>query len=203
MGIEAVNAQASYVAYESKAKATAPKETEAVKEETAAVYEKSEGSTKKATYSINKMSEEDRAALVQRLKDEQAAREKSLFDMVQQMMTGQSKAYSMATGDDAIWKFLASGDYTVSEAAKKQAQEDISENGYWGVNQTAQRLFDFASALAGDDVDKMKNMQDAMMNGYKEATKAWGKELPEISKKTIDKANQLFDDYYRSKETEA
>ena len=50
-----------------------------------------------------------------------------------------------------------------------------SEDGYWGVKQTSQRLFDFASALAGDDVDKMKEMQAAMEKGYKMATKAWGR----------------------------
>jgi hypothetical protein len=61
-------------------------------------------------------------------------------------------------------------------------------------------LFDFASALAGDDVDKMKEMQAAMEKGYKMATKAWGRELPGISKDTLDAANKLFDDYYKSKE---
>ena len=61
-------------------------------------------------------------------------------------------------------------------------------------------MFDFASALAGDDVDKMKEMQAAMEKGYKMATKAWGRELPSISKDTLDAANKLFDDYYKSKE---
>ena len=39
-----------------------------------------------------------------------------------------------------------------------------------------------------------------MMKGFKQATKAWGKELPEICQKTIDAANQMFEDYYKSKE---
>ena len=43
-------------------------------------------------------------------------------------------------------------------------------------------------------------MQVAMEKGYKMATKAWGRELPSISKDTLDAANKLFDDYYRSKE---
>ncbi|MCF0128848.1 MAG: hypothetical protein HUJ70_09755 [Pseudobutyrivibrio sp.] len=204
MGIDAISAAGASQVYESAAKTTTSAKKEEVTEtsaaEVGAVYEK--GTTeKKATYSINKMSAEDRAALVQQLKDDQAAREQSLLDMVNQMMTGQGKAFSLATGDDSIWKFLASGEFTVSPEVQKQAQEDISENGYWGVNQTAQRLFDFASALAGDDVDKMKNMQNAMMKGYKEATKAWGRDLPDISKQTIDKANSLFEEYYKSKET--
>ncbi len=64
---------------------------------------------------------------------------------------------------------------------------------------TFQRLFDFASALAGDDVDKMKEMQAAMEKGFKQATKSWGHKLPSISQDTLSAANKLFDDYYNSK----
>lgn len=85
-------------------------------------------------------------------------------------------------------------------ATKAQAQEDISENGYYGVKQTSERLFDFAMALAGDDVDKMKEMQAAVEKGFKLATKAWGKELPEICSDTLEATNKLFEDYYASKE---
>ncbi len=81
-----------------------------------------------------------------------------------------------------IWKFPAKGDYTVDAQTKLQAQQDISDDGYYGVKQTADRLFDFASALAGDDVDKMKKMQAAMQKGFDQATKAWETKLPDISK---------------------
>ena len=154
--------------------------------------------TGKATYTINKMSKEDRDALVTQLKADAEKRQSQLFDLVQKTITGQVSAYSKATGDD-IWGILSSGKFTVDSATKAQAQEDISEDGYWGVKQTSQRLFDFASALAGDDVEKMKEMQAAMEKGYKQATKTWGKELPEISQKTMDAANKLFEDYFASK----
>ena len=117
--------------------------------------------------------------------------------MVMEMISKQTGTYGKATD---IWKFLASGDFTVDAQTKLEAQEAISEDGYWGVNQTSQRMFDFASALAGDDVDKMKDMQAAMEKGYNEATKSWGKELPEICKQTLDAANKLFEEYYASKE---
>lgn len=154
---------------------------------------------KKATYQINRMSANERQALVKQLKADQESRQKSFLDMVGKMVTGQGKAYSMATGDDSIWKFLASGNFTVDAATKAQAQQDISEDGYWGVKQTSQRLFDFASAIAGDDVEKMQKMQAAMEKGFRQATAAWGKSLPDISQRTMDAANKLFDDYYASK----
>ena len=167
----------------------------------AVVYEKTKQTdSKKEPYKINKMSKEDRAALVKALKEEVEARQKKFLDLVTQTISGQGQKISIADGNmDDIWKKLAKGDFKISEAAKKQAKEEISEKGYWGVEQTSKRLFDYASALAGDDVDKMKAMQAAMENGYKEATKAWGKELPEISKKTLAAANKLFDDFYKSK----
>lgn len=190
--------------YKSTAAAKQP-EASVEKEEQAVVYdkttEKNDKDSASTIYSKNKMSESDRAALVKQLKADMQARQSSLVNIVKKMMSKQSKTFSVANDENAMWKFLASGDYTVDAATKKQAQEDISENGYWGVKQTSQRLFDFASALAGDDVDKMKKMQDAMKKGFQEATGAWGRELPGICSDTMDAANKLFEDYYASKET--
>ena len=194
-----VGATQQYTDYPTRSSKLAEKKTvETTSEDNGVVYEKTEeASANKATYSINKMSDADRAALVKQLKAEQANREQQLTNLVHKMMFGQAKTYGQATD---MWKFLASGDYTVDAATKEQAQKDISEDGYWGVKQTSQRLFDFASALAGDDVDKMKEMQKAMEKGFKLATGAWGRELPSICQDTFDAANKLFDDYYASKE---
>ncbi len=167
-------------------------------EQPGAVYEKS-ASSANAGYSINRMSEEDRAALVDQLKAEEQSRRQQLEGIVQKMFTEQAGAYGKANN---MWEFLASGNYTVDAETKLRAQKDIAEDGYYGIKQTSERLFSFASALAGDDVEKMKEMQAAMEKGFKLATKAWGRELPEISQKTLDAANKLFEDYYASKQTE-
>lgn len=212
MSVNTINAQTDvYAAY--KTDTTAKKDTEAKtdttakteeKNESGVVYEKTDSSkdTKKATYSINKMSAEDRAALVQQMKADTQSRQQQLISIVQKMMTGQAATSSIANGtnSDDVWKFLAKGNFTVDAATKAQAQQDISEDGYYGVKQTSERLFDFASALAGDDVEKMKKMQAAMQKGFKEATGAWGKDLPDICQKTLDAANKKFEDYYKSKE---
>lgn len=173
-------------------------------ENVAVVYEKSDDAenTKSATYKINKMSQSERDALVSQLKSDAEQRQSQLMDMVQKTLNGQIGALGKASGKD-IWRTLASGDFTVDAATKTQAQKDIGEDGYWGVRQTSQRLFDFASALAGDVVDQMHKMQKAMEKGFKQATGAWGRELPSISKDTMDAANKLFEDYFKSKETEA
>ena len=118
-----------------------------------------------------------------------------MCDLVNQMLSKQAGTSKLAS------LFSPENLKNVSPEAIAQAKEDVSEDGYWGVKQTSQRLFDFASALAGDDVEKMKEMQKAMEKGFKQATKAWGEELPSICKDTIDAANKLFDEYYKSKET--
>ena len=162
-----------------------------------ATYEK--GSIEpKATYSINKMSKEERAALVNQLKADAEQRQSQFLDIVRKTISGQAGAFGKAN-DVSIWRTLASGNFTVDAATKAQAQKDIGEDGYWGVKQTSQRLFDFASALAGDDPEKMKKMQEAMEKGFKQATKSWGGKLPGISQDTLAAANKLFDDYYNSK----
>ena len=50
------------------------------------VYEKSEGTEKKATYSINKMSAEERAELVKQLKADNESRQQNLINIVKQML---------------------------------------------------------------------------------------------------------------------
>ncbi len=159
----------------------------------AAVYEKGATEEKKATYSINKMSAEDRAALVEQLKQDELDRRNQLVSLVQKMFTDQagvSKLSELFTPDKLK---------EVSQADIDQAKKDIAEDGYFGIKQTSQRLFDFASALAGDDPEKMKEMQKAMEQGFKEATGAWGDELPDICKDTLAAANKMFDEYYASK----
>ena len=153
-------------------------------DETAVVYEKS-----KETETVKPNNKVDREAIIAQMKADTEARMAQMTDLVRKMMQGQGNA--LAQSDD-IWKFLASGDFTVTEAAKLQAQEDISENGYWGVEQTSQRILDFAKALAGNDVSKADELLEAFKKGYKEATGAWGKELPEISKKTYEAVEEKF-----------
>ena len=187
-----------YNNYSSTAAQTKPAaETGAeTKKEQAAVYEKSEND-KQATYSINRMSEKDRAAMVQKMKQDQLDRQSQLSNLVQQMLSKQAKTSNLAQ------MFAPDKLKNVSAADIAQAKEDVSEDGYWGVKQTSQRLFDFASALAGDDVEKMKKMQAAMQKGFDQATKAWGQELPGIIQDTMKAANRMFEDYYKAHGVEA
>lgn len=151
------------------------------KEETGVVYEKSDASVKSKN-----------EAIVAQLKMDQEQRQKQLFDIVRNSMKGQGNSFAIATADD-MWKALASGKVTVDEATRKKAQEDISEDGYWGVKKTSDRIIDFAKALTGGDASKIDEMRKAFEKGFKQATKTWGKELPSISKDTYKAVMDKFD----------
>ncbi len=87
----------------------------------------------------------------------------------------------------------------VDDSTRLAAQEDISEDGFWGVKQTSERAIAFAKALAGGDPSKVELLKNSIVEGYKAAEKAWGGELPEISKKTQEATLKGLDDW--AKET--
>lgn len=129
--------------------------------------------------------------LINKLKADAEARTAQLRTLVEQMMGKQSTTYANATD---MWQFLRSGDYTVDAQTKAQAQADIAEDGYWGVNQTSDRIISFATALTGGDPDKIEEMREAFKKGYEQAEKTWGGSLPEISQKTYEAVMQKFDE---------
>ena len=148
------------------------------------VYESSKESTSTGkTYTPN-------TKLVNQLKADAAAHAQQLQNIVSQLMSKQGQTYNTANG---IWSFLAKGDFTVDAATKAQAEKDIAEDGYWGVEQTSNRIIDFATALTGGDPDKIEEMREAFKKGYKMAEDTWGGKLPDISQRTYDAVMEKFD----------
>lgn len=161
-------------------------------EQVDAVYEKSTetDSTKKATYSPN-------TNVISKLKEDAEARTQQLRTLVEKLITKQGDVDKKAKlGDlslEELVKTIKDGDYEVDEETIAKAKEDISDNGYWGVKQTSERIVSFAMALTGGDPSKIKEMREAVDKGFKEAEKVWGGELPEISQKTKEAVTELFD----------
>ena len=173
------------------------KKTDSSKTASGVIYEKSSDS--RADKASNKTTgKADNAAIVAKLKADAEQRTAQLRSIVEQMMTKQGVA--IGTADD-MWKFLAKGDFTVSADVKAQAQADIAEDGYWGVNKTSDRLVSMAIALSGGDTDKADEMMSAIQKGYDRATAAWGKDLPDICKDTLEATKQKMDDWKNGKTT--
>lgn len=150
------------------------------------------------TYS-SKMSDEERAALVEKLKADNQVQIDSFKSMVQDMLKNQGIAVK---NSDDIWSMLANGNFSVDQAAADKAKSLIASDGYWGVEQTSGRIFEMAKALSGGDEEGMNDMLAAFEKGYKQATKTWGKELPDISSQTYEAVHQKFKDYQESLKTQ-
>ncbi|HEB9419681.1 TPA: hypothetical protein RZK52_000852 [Campylobacter coli] len=62
----------------------------------------------------------------------------------------------------------------------------VSEEGFFGIDNTASRIADFAIKGAGNDVEKLKKGLEGIKQGFEQAEKIWGGELPQISQDTIE-----------------
>lgn len=119
---------------------------------------------------------------VEKLKSEL---EERMANLVQQML---GKQITQSNILDAIQE----GKF--SEEDIEQAKKDTAEDGYWGVEQTSDRLVKFATALTGGDPDKLDSMIEAFEKGYAEAEKQWGGELPELTQRTREATLKKFQD---------
>lgn len=153
------------------------------------------------TTSTTKNSKVD-TATIEKLKADADARLSQLQGIVEQLITKQGKASETVSIWDQFRQGVLNGTISVDEATAKQAQEDISEDGYWGVKQTSERILDFAKALTGGDPNKVSEMRDAIEKGFSQASKLWGGELPEISQKTHEAVMKGLDEWEKGTTTE-
>ncbi len=208
-GIQGYSQIDAYSAYTSVKKFDDVKKTEETTSssaskaaETGVIYEKSSEASKALDRSgvIYKPN----TALVEQLKADQEANKQRLLDMVHDTLSDQLSAFKAANGDDedSIWRFLASGKFTVSAAAKEEAQKAISEDGFYGVKNTSDRILEMAKALTGGDPDKIEDMRSAFKKGFEQATKSWGQALPDISNKTYDAVMEGFDNWAKASQVQ-
>ncbi len=86
-----------------------------------------------------------------------------------------------------------SGDVNFNTMTQEEAQQLVSADGYFGVEQTSQRIVDFAINSFGNDPEKLQEMKDAIDQGFKDAQEAFGGALPEISKHTYEAIMEKLD----------
>lgn len=78
---------------------------------------------------------------------------------------------------------------------QEEAKELVSDDGFFGVNQTAKRVFDFVIKGAEDNPELLKAGRQGVIEGLKDAEKEWGGKLPDIAYKTQAKTLQMLDEY--------
>lgn len=160
----------------SNAEETIDKTSNKVKDDTAVIYEKSTTSQDKQKTLPNK-------AVIAQMKADTNQRTNQLYSLVQKMFNKQGITYNNST---EMFDILRNGKFTADPDTIAQAKKDISEDGYWGVKQTSDRLVSFAQALSGNDPEQADKMIAAVKKGFEQATKTWGGKLPDICQQTLD-----------------
>ncbi len=92
---------------------------------------------------------------------------------------------------------LEDGTLEVSQEDIDKAKELTSEDGYYGVKQTSERILGFAKALSGGDVEKAEELRDAVTQAFEEVADMWGgmENAPQLTKDTYDAVMQGFDEW--------
>lgn len=172
----------------------------------AVVYEKAatEKAAKKTTKGKNYITlNKENQAIVAQLKADAEQRTSELRSLVESMILKQNHTFQTSNlTDSKMYEMLRKGQVTVSPEVRAQAQADIAEDGYWGVEQTSERLFSFAKAISGGDTTKVETLIKAMEKGFKLATKSWGDDLPDICKKTLTSATEKLRNWANQDSTE-
>ena len=136
---------------------------------------------------------------IEKLKAEAELRTAQLRSVVEKMMLKQGQQFT--TLSDAF-DMIEEGIITVDDEVAEEAKKEISKDGYWGVNQTSDRLFSFAKALAGNNPANADKMLEALQKGYDAATESWGGELPELCKKTLEATQKKLTEWRDSLKAE-
>lgn len=166
-------------------------------DDTGVVYEPSQP---KESETGNSSKVTDYQNVIKQMKGELNSKNQQLQNLVDQLLTKQAKKYTTLKD---LFTDIKEGKIEVDPKTVEQAQKDVAEDGYWGIEKTSDRLVEMAKALSGGDVSKADSLISAIKKGFDQAADAWGGELPEICQKTIDAAVQKLNDWKNATEVEA
>jgi hypothetical protein len=109
-----------------------------------------------------------------------------LRGLVLNIFKEQGLDYTIATDDAEI---------DISTITPEEAQALIADDGYFGVEKTSERIFNFAVGMAGNDPGRIDAIRQGVEDGFQEALDAFGGWLPDISYDTYDAVMQKLDDW--------
>ncbi len=136
-------------------------------------------------YSPKSLSSADRAKVEELISDSER-RMAEFEEMIRSMIAEQSGKYN----------FIFKGQkLNVSIEESEKAKAAIAPGGEYSVEAVAGRIMDMAKALSGGDPSKAGELKDAVIKGFKEAEKAFGTKLPQISYDTYDEIMKRFDEW--------
>ncbi len=146
-------------------------------------YTPSQEDTKKTTYNKPKSQVDEKT--IQRLKEESDRTYSNLREMVKELLERQGMTFKDIDNPEAVVK--------VDEEARLEAQSMISDGGPLSPEVVSDRIIEFAKAISGGDKEKFETIKSAIDEGFKEAERILGGELPEISQKTYEMVMEKLD----------
>ncbi len=118
-------------------------------------------------------------------------------DLAKNNSTAQNDIFNFLSGQKVEGSYsLEDLGYTgkpISELSVGEAQELIEDDGFFGIEQTSNRVADFVFNFSGYDIALLEKGRAGIVQGFEEANKLWGGELPEISHQTQDATLALID----------
>lgn len=122
---------------------------------------------------------------IDRLKAESDKAYEQLRNLVKQLLEEQGLSFKeVFNGDKQL---------IVDDKTRLEAQAAIGEGGQYSPENVSDRIVEFAKAISGGDKGKFVLLSNAIKEGFDEAAKVLGGELPEISQKTYDLVMEKLD----------
>ncbi len=142
---------------------------------------------------------------IQSMQDSIKVNEETMLNiMIQAMTDSNDKLQSWLDNGVGILNFngrqIDAAKFALPEVATNptDAAKAVSEGGAWSVDAVATRLFDLATAIAGNDPEKLQEMRGAIEEGFKQAGQVWGDmtgstSMPDITRQTYNELMHRFD----------
>ena len=85
------------------------------------------------------------------------------------------------------------GKIDISTVTPQEAKDLTSDDGYFGVDKTSDRIVKLAIGIAGGDSSRIDAIKEGVDKGFQEALKAFDGKLPDISYDTYDAVMEKLD----------
>jgi len=115
----------------------------------------------------------------------------NLRDLVEELLKSQGKSFKdVLSGKEEL---------IVDEKTRVAAQQAISEDGESGVQAVSDRIVAFAKAISNNNPEMYDKLVSAIDEGFAQAEKLFGGELPEICKKTREEVSRKLEEWKSGK----
>lgn len=147
------------------------------------------------------------ASVLDQLQQDAEANEQTFLNMmIQALSASNDKLQGWFDSGTGILNFggvkIDASRFALPEVATnaEDAAKAVADGGAWSVDAVSSRIFDMATAIAGNDPEKLATMRAAVEEGFKQAGATWTNatgldDMPEITQKTYQELMHRFDNF--------